>query len=121
MGAIEEGLCALSPRNELQRSLQTRAVQIAGDIADARWLGVERAQSKMPTPFLIVLVCWLSAMFMGFGLFSPNNAVALAALFVGALAVSTSILLIEELNGPLDGGITVSSAPLRGALKSLGK
>jgi len=43
------------------------------------------------------------------------------ALFIGALAVSTAIFLIEEMNRPLDGVIAVSSAPMRNALDLLGQ
>jgi hypothetical protein len=68
----------------------------------------------------VVLVAWLAAMFVGFGLFALRNATALAAPTIGALAVSTSIFLIEEMGRPLDGLIAVSSEPMRGA-EVLGK
>ena len=55
--------------------------------------------------FLVVLVFWLAAMFAGFGLFAPRNAIAVTVLFLGALSVSAAIFLIDELNNPL----TVSS------------
>ncbi len=118
---IEERLRALSPANDAQRSLQSRALQLAADVEEMRWLGLEQAHSSMPTPFVAVLVCWLALMFLGFGLFAPRNAVALGALVVGALSVSTAVFLIEELNDPLGGSITISSAPLRSALANIGK
>ena len=41
--------------------------------------------------------------------------------FVGALSIAGSIFLIEELNGPLGGMITISSAPMHKALALLGQ
>jgi hypothetical protein len=74
-----------------------------------------------PTAFLVVLVSWLAAMFLSFGLFAPRNGTVLAALAIGALAVSTAIVLIEEMSLPFDGLIAASGAPLRDALAVLGK
>ena len=117
---IENRLRALSPQNDAQRSLQSRALQISGEVAQARWLAIE-AENTMPTAFLVVLVFWLATMFASFGLFAPRNAVALAVLFVGALSIAGSIFLIEELNDPLGGMITISSAPMHKALALLGQ
>ena len=58
-------------------------------------------------------------MFAGVGLFSPRNATALTALAIGALALSTSIFVIEEMGRPLDGVIAISSEPMRNALAVL--
>jgi len=60
-------------------------------------------------------------MFVGFGLFAPRSATAIATLVIGALAVSTSIFLIEELSRPLDGVIALTGEPMRNAVAVLGK
>jgi hypothetical protein len=112
---------ALVPATELQRALQSRAVHLIGDVEQARWLGFEETESRTPAAFLVVLVSWLAAMFAGFGLFAPRNATALAALAIGALAVSTAVFLIEEMSRPLDGVIAIPSEPMRGALDVLGR
>jgi len=111
----------LAPADDLQRALKSRAEQLVSELTQARWVGFEEANSATPAGFLVVLVSWLAAMFAGFGLFAPRNATALAALAIGAVAVSTSIFLIEEMARPLDGFIAVSSEPMRNALSVLGK
>jgi len=116
---IQSRVDGLAPRTELQRGLKSRVLALIGDVAQARWLGYEQASSPTPPAFLVVLISWLAAMFAGFGLFAPRNATALAALALGALAVSTAIFLIEEMGHPLDGVIAISSAPLRDALAVL--
>ena len=70
---------------------------------------------------MVVLVSWLAAMFVGIGLFAPRRATAIATLAIGALAVSTSIFLIEELSHLLDGVIALSGEPMRNAIAVLGK
>jgi hypothetical protein len=114
-------LRALAPADDDQRALKARAEQMFQEVMQARWTGFEQAVASIPTAFLVVLVSWLAAMFLSFGLFAPRNGTVLAALVVGALAVSTSIVLIEEMSLPFDGLIAVSGAPLREALAVLGK
>jgi hypothetical protein len=72
-------------------------------------------------PFLMVLVLWLTIIFISFGLFAPLNATVLATLFVCALSGSGAIFLILELNQPFAGLIQFSNAPLRNALAHLGQ
>ena len=43
----------LSPRDELQRSLQSRAVQISNDLAQSRFLLFVESENMIPTPFLV--------------------------------------------------------------------
>jgi hypothetical protein len=56
-----------------------------------------------------------------FGLFAPPNPTVFVTLLVCALAVSSAIFLILELDRPFDGMIHVSSAPLRNTLTQLGR
>ena len=114
-------LRALSPQTDAQRALQSRALEIIDSIAQARWMEIEEQENNIPTPFLVVLILWLAAMFASFGLFAPRNAIALAVLFLGALSLSGAIFLIEELNDPLGGIITISRAPMDRALGYIGK
>jgi hypothetical protein len=118
---FQEKLRALSPQNELQRSLQLRALDLIDAVAQTRWLGIEHQDNAIPRPFLVVLVFWLATMFASFGLFAPRNAITFAVLFLGALSLAASVFLIEELNDPLSGYITVSRAPMDLAYSQLGK
>lgn len=120
--AIQDQLRQLSPRTDTQWSLQTRALQISGDIAEGRWLLMEQmVESSLAMPFLVLLVFWLAIIFVSFGLFSPRNSTVIAILIICALSVAGSLFLIMELDTPFGGLIKVSSAPLRQALVFLGK
>jgi hypothetical protein len=118
---IQDNLRQLTPRTDAQRWLQTRALQVSGDIAEGRWMLIEQmGQSSFPKPFFVILVFWLIIIFATFGLFSPKNATVIVVLLVCSLSVAGSLLLIMELDSPYGGLTKVSSAPLRHALALLG-
>ncbi len=118
---FQQRLRALTPQNDTQRSLQARALELSDAVAQARWMGIEHEDNTIPASFLVVLVFWLAAMFTGFGLFAPRNAIAIAVLFLGAVSLSAAIFLVEELNHPLGGIITISRVPMDTALGFLGQ
>jgi len=119
--AVYDRIQELSPKNDLQRSLQAQASSMAIDLGQARWLMFEQRGSSVSTALLIVVVFWLAVIFMSFGLFAPSNATVTATLFVCALSVSCAIFLILEMDRPFEGLLQISSAPLRDALARLGK
>jgi hypothetical protein len=70
---------------------------------------------------MLVLVFWLTIIFVSFGLFAPDNKTVVAILFLCALSVTVAVFLILELDQPFQGLIQVSSAPLRNVLSHLGE
>ena len=118
---LYEKIQGLSPKNDAQRSLQAQALSITVDIGKTRWLMYEQAITSVSMPLLVVLVLWLTVIFVSFGLFAPSNATVISSLFVSALSVSGAIFLILEMYGPYSGLIQISSAPLRAALAHLGQ
>jgi hypothetical protein len=118
---LYDKVARLSPKNDTERSLKGHALSIVMDIGKARWLMFEQATISVSMPLLVVLVIWLSAIFISFGLFAPFNATVISSLFISALSVSGAVFLILEMYGPYAGVIQISSAPLRGALAHLGQ
>jgi hypothetical protein len=116
-----EKLLGLSPKNDTQRALKARALDISNDLEKTRLRLFAQKESSIPLPFLVVLVFWLTIIFVSFGLFAPANATVVFTLFVCALSVAGAIFLILELDRPFGGLIQVSSAPLRDALVQLGR
>jgi hypothetical protein len=116
---VRDQLRQLTPANDGQRQILAQAQQIVGDLGQSRWLLIEQAENQLPLSLLLILVFWLILLFVSFGLFAPANATTLTVLFVGACAVSAAILLVLELNQPLQGLIKVSDAPLVNALQHL--
>ena len=110
---------ALTPQNDIQRALQSRAIQVANDLTQTRLLLFVEADNQIPTPFVAILVFWLVIIFLSFSLFSNLNATALAFLCVFGLSASCAIYLILELNEPFNGLMRISDVPLRNALAPL--
>jgi hypothetical protein len=121
MEGIQARVRDLAPQTDMQRQLQTQAVQISSDLAQMRWMLIEQRQKSLPPTLLVVLVFWLAVLFTSFGLFAPRNATVITVLCISALSVSGALFLILEMNSPLDGMIKISSAPLHKALEHLGK
>jgi hypothetical protein len=109
----------LSPHDDVQRSLQSRAVQISNDLAQTRFLLHVESENLIPTPFLTVLTFWLMIIFASYSLFSPLNSTAFTSLSLFALSAAGAIFLILELSRPFTGLLGISSAPLRNALGAL--
>jgi hypothetical protein len=114
-------LGALTPATEAQRAALAQIHGIVGDLTMERWLTYEKARGSVPAGLLVVLVSWLVMMFASFGMFAPRNGTVLASLFIGALAVSTSIFLIEEMSRPFEGLIALSPDAMRVTLALLGR
>jgi hypothetical protein len=114
-------IASLSPKTDLQRLGQNRALQLLASIGETRRLMVEQAQSGLSWPFLLVLVSWLTILFFGFGLFARFNVTVVGALFVGSLSVAGAVFLILEMNQPYGGWMSIPSTPLRDALTQMGR
>ncbi len=118
---VQAKLRSLSPQNDGQRELQSRAMVITGEMAGSRWLLIMSRKGSVSKPLLVVLVLWLSVIFAAWGLFSPRNLIVALALFASALSASGAIFLILEMDQPLTGWIRVSPTPIQQALAFLGQ
>jgi hypothetical protein len=118
---IETRIMHLSPRTDVQRRLQSEALQIFSEITETRWLILGELGRSVPVPFLVVVVFWLTIIFGSFGLFAPRNVTVLLVLFLCAVSVAGSIFLILEMARPFEGIMKISSAPLHYTLSHLGQ
>jgi hypothetical protein len=116
---VQDRLAAFDARNPNQRWLQSQGLQLTNSIVGARWLLVEQNTIGIPVPLLVVVVFWLTLLFLSFGLFAPRNATAILALFLCALAVAGAIEMTQELNMPFQGIIRISSKPMKDALDQI--
>jgi hypothetical protein len=110
----------MSPANDAQRSVQSRAISIAQDLAKTRLLLFAQTRATIPVPFLVVLISWLAVIFASFSLFSDNNATSIVAMGIFALSASAAIFLILELSQPFAGLMMIPSEPLRTVLGAVG-
>ncbi len=120
MEQFQAMLRGLVPQSDAQRSLHSHALELSNELEQMRWLVIGYERNATFPPFLLALTLWLSILFIGLGVHTANNSIVVVTLFASALAVSGAVLLIEELDHPLDGLIRVSGAPLRTALTQIG-
>ncbi|PWT84605.1 MAG: hypothetical protein C5B56_15310 [Proteobacteria bacterium] len=111
----------LSPQNDEQRAIKAQALSLLVGIGQTRWMMYEQGGVPFPKPFLVVVVFWLTIVFISFGLHAPCNSTVVVVLLVSALSVAGAIFLILELYDPFEGWLQISSAPLRNALAQFGK
>jgi hypothetical protein len=106
----------LPAKTDAQRFMQSQALRLLAGLSDTRLLLNEQARGSISWPFLVVLVFWLTVLFVGFGLFARKNPTVIAALFLGAISVAGATFLILELNRPYGGVMQISITPIRNAL-----
>ena len=119
--ALQESLRALTPKTPAQQAALAQVAQISSDILQARVSLLEQQQAGLPPVLLVLLIGWLSMLFVTFGLFAARNVTVFIVFFICALSVSSAVFLILEMNQPLDGFVRVSNAPLLKALELIGK
>jgi hypothetical protein len=110
----------LSPHDDTQRSLRAEVLRISLEVGQIRASALARESSSIPIPFLVVLVFWLTVLFVGFGLFAPRNVIAVVALWLFALTASTALFLILDMDQPLTWFMKLSDEPLRNAIAVIG-
>jgi hypothetical protein len=118
---IYDKILALSPKTDGERSLKSQILGLAVEIAKARWLLFEQSNDSLSTPELVVVIFWLTILFISFGLDAPVNPTTITVLFVCSVAVSGAIWLIVGMYTPFEGPIKISEMPLRAALLHLGQ
>jgi len=118
---LYEKIQKLTPKNDTQRSIQSQALSLVVDMGKTRFLMYQQATGGVSLPLLIVLVLWLSIIFISFGLYAPFNSTAICSLFLAALSVSGAIFLILEMYTPYVGLVQISDAPMRGVIANLGR
>jgi hypothetical protein len=112
---------SLVPKDDTQAAVKAAAISAAVNLRHTYWLmflGAE--QSSLSFPLLLVVVSWLTVIFISFGLFAPGNKVVLVTLVACALAVSAAVFIIMAMYTPFSGIMRISSSPIRGALSLMG-
>jgi len=121
LGAVYDKVQALEPRSDAQRTLQSQAESIIVNLGQERLLLFAQSGTSISIPFLVVVVFWLTVLFVSLGLFAPLNPTAIVTLFVAALSVAGALFLILDLDHPFSGLMQIPSTPLRTALLVLGR
>jgi hypothetical protein len=119
--SLYESLHKLKPHTDEQTALKAQALGMAMDIGQVRWLLFAQKGSSISTPMLIVVIFWLTTIFVSFGLFAPANVTVITTQLLCAVSIAGAIFLVLELDRPFGGLIHISDASMRSTLDHLGK
>jgi hypothetical protein len=120
MDRVEAELSALEPKTSSQAYAKTHSMALINELQKSNWLlFVQSDTNKLSMPLLVVLISWVVAIFISFGLYAPPNPTVIATILLGALAVSAAIFIIVEMYSPFSGMMKISSAPIREAIAQL--
>ena len=112
-------LIELTPKTEMQKLLHSHAIQMATDLQQTRWLLIEQDQGVLPNPLLVMLLAWLTLLYISFGLLAPRNKTSVLVLLTCSVSVASGLFLIYELNRPLSGVVKISSAAMNKAIERI--
>lgn len=118
--AIFDLFQTLSPKTEAQQVLKSHAIEIAFTILRTRLLMTGQQSRTVNFPMLVLLIFWLTIVFVSYGIFAPRKTSARVFLCLFAAALSAAVFLLFELYTPFSGVLRVSDVPLRTALAQLG-
>jgi len=119
--ALFDKISNLAPKTDSQKFIQVKALQLLAQLGDTRLLLNEQSRGAISWPFLVVLVFWLTVLFIGFGLFARRNVTLVTALCLGAISVAGAAFLILEMNRPYTGIMQISLEPIRNALSQMNR
>ncbi len=116
MEHVREQIRALKPVDDGQKWLRDQALVINMELLRQRWLLIGEQGASVSPVVLGMLICWITVIFVSFGMNAPRNATVAAAFLICALTIGGAIFLILEMDRPLDGVLQISSQPLREVL-----
>lgn len=114
--AVGHEIRILAPANPEQTDLRAEALDRFRSLTALRWTIIAESVTQVPAVFVLVLIVWLTLIFVSFGLFSPVNIVALTAFPLCALSLAGAIFLILEMSSPFDGVIMVGPGAMQQSL-----
>lgn len=116
---IQQRLRAWKPQNEAQKEGRTNAMQLANELQQTIRLLEVQQNSLTPRPFIVVVIFWVSVLFLSYAIFAPTNATVIAAMLVSSISVSMAVNLILDMDHPFSGFIRVPPIAMQQALDEM--
>jgi len=119
----------LNPKNATQKELRSRAIAMIGgtnsfgvrsNMAQKRWL-LTIGDANAPRPIYFIVVFSLALEFFCFGLLTKPHLSTYLSTALAAVVVACTMLVVVELDNPMDGFFTVWVEPLQKAELLLNK
>lgn len=113
----------LKPKTVVQEELRSRAIAtiggnhnfgVRGNMAQRRWLFTV-GDANAPRPIYLLVILSLGLQFLCFGLLTKPHRFTYLSTALAGVVVATTMLVIVELDNPMDGFLTVWVEPLQKA------
>jgi hypothetical protein len=109
----------LPDATDQQRNLRKQIDEVVSRSAQARVRLFSNAGSALPTPFLALLVFWLTIIFASYSILGEMNLTVKVFVFLFTLSSAGALFLISELNSPFSGLLRLSQTQISQALSPL--
>jgi len=116
---IELGIIGLKPPDPLHERLAADCFDQYKEFARARWSLLLAPQNWLPTPFLRMLVGWIMAIFVCWGLRAPANPLVIIVITLSATTLSSMVFAIIDIVDPYKGLYNISSKNMHYALDAM--
>ena len=113
---VDQQIGSLIPTNALQRQLAPVLEQRMSAVLEGRWDLLAGSVRGVSSPFVGVLVIWLTLAFLMFGLSTSPSRLTAVVIALAAVSVSAALYLIVDYETPITGLLQLPSAPFRDAL-----
>lgn len=113
----------LKPKTDIQKELRSRAIAmiggttsfgVRGNMAQKRWLFTV-GDANAPRPIYLLVILSLGLEFLCFGLLTKPHLYTYLSTSLAGIVVATTMLVVVELDNPMDGFFTVWVEPLQKA------
>ena len=116
---IELGIIGLKSPDPLHERLAADCFDQFKEFARARWSLLLAPQNSLPTPFLRMLVGWIMAIFVCWGLRAPANPLVIIVITLSATTLSSMMFAIIDIVDPYKGLYNISSKNMHYALEAM--
>ena len=116
---IELGIIGLKSPDPLHERLAADCFEQYKEFARARWSLLLAPQNWLPTPFLRMLVGWIMAIFVCWGLRAPANPLVIIVITLSATTLSSMMFAIIDIVDPYKGLYNISSKNMHYALDAM--
>jgi hypothetical protein len=110
---------ALPVNGHDEQVLASQALEVATSLLRQRWLLIERAGPSVPPLVIVILVAWIAAIFLSFGVNGPRHTTMYGVFLVLSLSVGTAILPVLEMDRAFEGALRISAKPIETALSHM--
>ena len=112
---------SLEPTTDQQKQLIAAAMPIFMQVVETTLLLTRRLANRVPKLFIVMVIGWSALLFLSYGLLGTFNALSVAAVALGSIAVACAIFMILEFGEPYSGLLRISPVGVDNLIATLSR